>query len=251
MANENEKKTQKGASVVPQEYIDRMKEFDIEAWRKQKIADAVKYQLEREDGADIPSWWEGGTETYNDRYNSKKYGPWWNCIATATDAYDNRDGCYAIGNKSFLDPKSSTYYEKLGFRLLDDSEESEIGDLYQLGHDSNRPFHMVTLTGKDANGDNIYSWGTGTQRGINRGHYDWEGLGHHATRFRYIGRPELIKEIEAHNAKVRDFQEKTAPLREERKVTLINAPLDKELDMQRTKRNTAEWLAGFVKNKKK
>lgn len=54
---EKEKKN----NVVPQEYVDKMQEFDVEAWRKQRIADALRNHEERQEpyGGDLPPAWMG------------------------------------------------------------------------------------------------------------------------------------------------------------------------------------------------
>jgi hypothetical protein len=240
------------SSVVPQEYVDKMIEFDIDAWRKKRIEDALKYQSEREWGTDVPSWWEGG-ESYNDKYESPKYGTWWNCISTATDCFDNREGRYATGNKSFITPSSNTYYEKLGFRRLGDEEESQLGDIYQIGYDAQNPYHAMMLTGKNDDGTNHYTWGTGFQAGINRGRYDYEGEGKVATRYRYVGRPEDVADIQTHNDNVKKYREATAPLSENRSAVLLKTkPLDKSINKEDAiKKSTVEWLENMVSNKKK
>lgn len=247
MANENEKKTQKGASVVPQEYIDRMQEFDIEAWRKQKIADALKYQAERESGEIEPNGWN---DVIFDGYDkpilgrNSRLGRYLNCLGTATGAFGQE---YRVdGNGVFINPKSDSFHKNKGFAELD-KEQEELGDIF-VDYHSGSPAHAVMLVGKDKDGNNLYTYGQG-ERGsiVKSGHYPL--LDGKYKRYRFVGTPDEIAQIEAHNAKVRDFQEKTAPLREERKVTLTNAPLDKELDMQRTKRNTIEWLNKLARRK--
>jgi hypothetical protein len=225
-------------SVVPQEYVDKMLEFDIEAWRQQKIADALKYQAERNTGAEPPDWFGA-----DENYYSEKFGQdWMNCLATATDPYGEK--CYESYNPSF-----AKNYKQKGFMLLTDADDEQLGDIY-IDHYSNLnenpdalPIHAITLTGLSNDGKRKFTYGDGSRNTIKKNANYPLQQGYYK-RYRFIGTPDEIAQIEAHNAKVRDFQEKTAPLREDRKITPLKTD---SLD----KRNTAEWLAGFVKNKNK
>ena len=222
-------------SIVPQEYVDKMQEYNIDEWRKQRIADALKYQAERETGADVPVWWEGSKE---DKYDSPKYGVWNNCLATATGAFGDK---YCVtGNRSFIDPNSDKYFEKKGFRQLEENEQDEFGDLHQeFGYDGVDfyPSHMLMLTGEDENGKSIYTYGPGYRNDIQKNkHYPFS---YHdkKRRYRFVGTPDEIAEIEAHNAKVKEFKEKTAPLHEKREVARLNVePLKKSLMEESTER---------------
>lgn len=214
----------KKSSVVPQEYVDKMQEYNIDDWRKQKIADALRYQQERETGAAPPAWFGADEDFY-----SKKFDSYWkNCLATATDPYG--EGCYESYNPSF----EKNYQEK-GFRLLSDEDDEQLGDIYVDYYKSlddmedNRPIHAITLTSYDSDGNRKFTYGSGDQNIIkkdvnyplNKGEYK---------RYRFHGLPSDLAEIEAHNARVKEYNEKTAPLREKRDVALLETkPLKKSL----------------------
>lgn len=243
-------KKEKGKNIVPQEYVDKMQEFDVEAWRKQKIADALRNHEERhpEFGADLPPAWMNKNIAYNENGYAYVSGgdpfvEWLNCISTATSPYCGMEG-RVIGNKSFVNPKSADYYEKKGFRKLNDDEQLQHGDLVQVydGH-SNSPTHMLTYTGDDDNGNRLYSYGRGFDNLYKRNGqfplYDEDYL----VGYRFVGTPEDIAEIEAHNSMVREYNKKTAPLREKREVPLLETePLD-------NKKMTADWLKTLPKRK--
>jgi hypothetical protein len=237
MANETED-VKKESGIIPEEYVLKNKEYSIDEWRKQKIADALKYQESRETGADVPNWWGG---TSDDIYYSDKYGIWNNCLATATGAFG--DKYCESGNKTFINPKASGYFQKKGFRELTDGEQLQHGDLLQLFYDRDgrEPFHMLMYTGDDDSG-RLYTYGTGTENIIRKNrrfpiHDDGP-----VKYYRFTGTEDDIAEIEAHNAKVRKFNEETAPLREKREVTLIpTKPIKAEpID-------TARWLRTLPK----
>lgn len=210
-------------SIVPQEYVDKMQEYNIDDWRKQKIADALKYQAERETGADVPSWWSDGEDPY---FHSKR-GLWKNCISTATSSFGEK--YCEIGNQTFINPNSKGYFVKKGFRELTDADNDQYGDIW-VDYDEikNTPFHALMLTGHDENGTPTFTYGSGWQDGIKKdANYKFEKLG---KKYRFVGTPEDIAEIEAHNAKVKEYKKETAPLREKREVTRLDVePLKKSL----------------------
>lgn len=220
MANKNK------SSIIPEEYVLKNQEFDINEWRNQKIADALKYQQSRETGGDVPTWWEG---TEKDPYFSENYGFWNNCLATATGAFG--DKYCESGNKTFVNPKKRGYFQKKGFRELTDSDKDEYGDIwvdYQELNGEESPYHAVMLTGHDEKGTPLFTYGTGVENRIKKGvHYP---SGYFKKKYRFVGTPDEIAEIEAHNAKVKEWKKQTAPLSENREVTRLNVePLKKSL----------------------
>lgn len=220
----------KKSSVVPQEYVDKMQEYNIDDWRKQKIADALKYQAERETGTDVPSWWSDGEDPY---FHSKR-GLWKNCISTATSSFGEK--YCEIGNQTFINPNSKGYFVKKGFRELTDADNDQYGDIWvDYDESKNTPFHALMLTGHDENGTPTFTYGSGWQDGIKKdANYKFEKLG---KKYRFVGTPEDIAEIEAHNARVREWQKETAPLREKREVTRLNVePLKKSLMEESTEK---------------
>lgn len=236
MANEKEE-VKKESGIIPEEYVLKNKEYSIDEWRKQKIADALKYQESRETGADVPNWWGGASD---DIYYSDKYGIWNNCLATATGAFG--DKYCESGNKTFINPNAQGYFQKKGFRELTDGEQLQHGDLLQLFYDKNgnEPFHTLMYTGDDDSG-RLYTYGSGTTNVIRKNkHFPIHGNGR-VKYYRFTGTKDDIAEIEAHNAKVREYNEKTAPLREKREVPLLKTkPLDNSA-------MTAEWLSKLPK----
>lgn len=233
MANEKED-VKKESGIIPEEYVLKNKEYSIDEWRKQKIEDALKYQESRETGADVPTWWQGSAE---DPYYSDKYGIWNNCLATATGAFG--DKYCETGNKTFLNPNASGYFQKKGFRELTDGEQLQHGDLVQVFYDRDgrEPFHTIMYTGDDDSG-RLYTYGTGNVNMIQKNAHFPVSKDGRAKFYRFVGTEDDIAEIEAHNAKVRKFNEETAPLREKREVTLIpTKPIEAEPI------NTAKWLS--------
>ena len=233
MASEKEE-VKKESGNIPEEHVLKNKEFSIDEWRKMKIDEALKFQQERETGADVPNWWEG---TVDDKYFSPKYGFWQNCIATATGAFGKK--YCETGNKSFINPNSNGYFEKKGFREVTDDDKDEYGDIW-IDYDGESPYHAIMLTGHDENGKPLFTYGTGYNNNINKGtHYPTETI---KKKYRFVGTPEDIAEIEAHNAKVRKFHEETAPLREKREITRIPT---KSIEAEPI--NTAKWLSTLPK----
>lgn len=243
-------KKEKRSNVVPQEYVDKMQEFDVEAWRKQKIADALKNHEERQEpyGGDLPPAWMNkeikfDEDGYAEVSGGNPFESWLNCISTATSPYCGDEG-RVIGNKSFINPKSSEYYEKKGFRKLNDDEQLQHGDLVQVWDSFiNQPTHMLTYTGDDEKGNRLYSYGRGFGNQYKRNGLFPLNDGEYSVSYRFVGTPEDIAEIEAHNSRVREYNKKTAPLREKREVPLLETePLD-------NKKMTADWLKTLPKRK--
>lgn len=236
------------STIIPEEYVLKNKEYDINEWRKQKIADALKYQEERQTGADVPKWWEG---TEEDPYYSPKYRTWNNCLATATGSFGEK--YCETGNETFINPNSDGYFVKRGFRELTEADTDEYGDIWVDNRTyDNTPHHALMLTGHDEKGEPLFTYGSGWRDGIKKGvHYPFENLG---KKYRFVGTPDEIAQIETHNAKVRELQKETAPLREKREVTRLNVePLvaaEPITDRTPKKSLMAESVEKYLKKKK-
>ena len=134
---------------------------------------------------------------------------------------------------------------------MQDGEELNHGDLVQVFRpDANggyEPIHMLTYTG-DKDGERLYSYGSGIDTYYQRnGRYPIDD-GYKTQNYRFVGTPSDIAEIEAHNAKVREFNDKTAPLREGVKVTPLKIEEEQDKNnIDKVANQTAEWLSKIAK----
>ena len=231
-------KQQKQYKVIPQEVIDRGELFDIDEWRKQRIAEALKYQAERERGYDTPKSWDVNPNTKDKIYD--------NCLSTATSAFGKERVVH--GNQDFYNRNSHNFYERKGFRELKPDEEHELGDLRTLfWNDRKIPYHTMMLTGFDEQGVPLYTWGPGTPGYIKKNKkYPKNDDIFYDKHLRFVGSPEEIDEINQYNQSILDKQSAEANKRSSKPKPIKVEPVS----VERKVPTTQEWLEQMINKHK-
>lgn len=200
---------EKDNTFIPKEYVDQMKEFDMDEYRQKFISDAVQRIKSRDQGVSEPQWWPEGEEFAN-------------CIGTATDSYFPGNPIYS--NQLFASEKAKDNYATRGFQKLPKDTELKVGDIVQDLDFS----HSMMVTGFDDEGKPLYDYGEGyvtytddpnsdewtTQYFKNHrkrdspivhsGHYPNFGT---TNVYRYVGTKEQNDAADRHNQEVRNFHE--------------------------------------------